>query len=150
MNLNKNRYTSKNLSNKYSRKPLHSAKKSTTDSIKTASKRTSQKAAEATGDLIGNKIADKTTSASKKSLTRSQNLLDSGAELNTSNQPSKFRAKNWLEINDESKGSYGTGSDIKFKTKMLSSSLCDYAYAYILVKRTITITGAGDDDAAKR
>ena len=66
MNLNKNRYTGKNLSNKYSRKPLDSAKKSTMDSIKTASKRTSPKAAEATGDLIGNKIADKTTSASKK------------------------------------------------------------------------------------
>ena len=150
MNLNKNRYTGKNLSNKYSRKPLDSAKKSTTDSIKTASKRTSQKVAEATGDLIGNKIADKTTSASKKSLIRSQNLLDSGAALNTSNQRSKFRAKNWLEINDESKGSYGTGSDIKFKTTMLRSSLCDYAYAYVLVKRTLTITGAGDDDAAKQ
>ena len=33
---------------------------------------------------------------------------------------------------------------------MLRSSLCDYADAYILVKRTITITGAGEDDAAKR
>ena len=33
---------------------------------------------------------------------------------------------------------------------MLRSNLCDYADAYILVKGTITITGAGDDDAAKR
>ena len=73
------------------------------------------------------------------------NLLD-----HTSNQPSKFRTKNWVEINDESKESYGTGSDIKFKTTMLRSNLCDYADAYILVKGTITITGAGDDDAAKR
>ena len=33
---------------------------------------------------------------------------------------------------------------------MLRSSLCDYADAYILVKWTITITGAGDDAAARR
>ena len=72
------------------------------------------------------------------------NLLD-----NASNQPSKFRTKNWVEINDESKESYGTGSDIKFKTIMLISNLCDYADAYVLVKGTITITGAGDNDAAK-
>ena len=52
----------KNLSNKYGQKLLHSAKKSTTDPIKTASKRAIQKTAEATGDLIGNKIADKITS----------------------------------------------------------------------------------------
>ena len=73
------------------------------------------------------------------------NLID-----DTPNQPSKFRRKNWVEIDDESKESYGTGSDIKFKTTMLRSNLCDYADAYILVKGTITITGAGDDDAAKR
>ena len=56
----------KNLSNKYGQKLLDSAKKSTTDAIKTASKRAIQKTAEATGDLIGNKIADKITSVSKK------------------------------------------------------------------------------------
>ena len=33
---------------------------------------------------------------------------------------------------------------------MLRSNLCDYADAYILVEGTITITGAGNDDAAKR
>ena len=59
----------KSLSNKYGQKPLDSAKKSTTDAIKTASKRAIQKAAEATGDLIGNKIADKVTSVSKKKST---------------------------------------------------------------------------------
>ena len=68
---------------------------------------------------------------------------------NASNQPSKFRTKLWVEINDESRGTY-TGSNITFKTTMLRSNLCDYADAYILVKGTITITGAGDDDAAKR
>ena len=72
------------------------------------------------------------------------NLLD-----NALNQPSKFRTKNWLEINDESRGTY-TGNEIKFKTTMLRSNLCDYADAYILLKRTITITGAGADATARR
>ena len=67
---------------------------------------------------------------------------------NTSNQPSKFRTKNLVEINDESRGT-NTGSDIKFKTTMLRSDLCDYADAYIRVKRKITITGAGDNAAAR-
>ena len=55
----------KNLSNKYGQKLLDSAKKSTTDVIKTASKRAIQKTAEAIGDLFGNKIADKITIISK-------------------------------------------------------------------------------------
>ena len=74
------------------------------------------------------------------------NLLDD----NKSNQPSKFRTKNWVEINDESRGTYNVNSQIKFKTTMLKSSLCDYSDAYILVKGTITITGAGADAAARQ
>ena len=57
----------KSLSNKYGQKLLDSAKKSTPDAIKTTSRRAIQKTAEATGDLIGKKIADKITSVSKKS-----------------------------------------------------------------------------------
>ena len=72
------------------------------------------------------------------------NLLD-----NASNQPSKFRTRNWVEIYDESRGKH-TSNDIKFKDTMLRSNLCDYADAYILVKRTMTITGGGNDDAGKR
>ena len=69
------------------------------------------------------------------------NLLDSGAALKeASNQPFKFRTKNWVEINDELKGVYDN-RNIRFKTIMLRSNLCDYADAYILVKGTITITG---------
>ena len=55
----------KSLSNKYGQKLLDSAKKSTTDAIKTASKRAIKKTAEGTGDLIGNKIADKSVSKKK-------------------------------------------------------------------------------------
>ena len=57
----------KNMSNKYRQKLVDTSKKSATDGIKTASKRAIPKTAQATGDLIGNKIADKITSASKKS-----------------------------------------------------------------------------------
>ena len=63
----------KNLSNKYSQKIFDSAKKSTTDGIKTSSKRAIQAAAEATDDLIGNKIAEKITSVSKKFTKELQN-----------------------------------------------------------------------------
>ena len=55
------------------------------------------------------------------------NLLD-----NASNQPSKFRTKNWVEINDKSRGTYSVNRQINFKTSMLRSSLCDYSEAYIL------------------
>ena len=65
-----------------------------------------------------------------------------------SNQPSKFWARSWVEINDESRWIY-TSNGIKFKNTMLRSNLRDYGNAYILVKGTVTITGAGNNDAAK-
>ena len=46
--------------------------------------------------------------------------------LNESDQSSKFRMRNWVEINDESIGNYAN-SDVKFKTTMLRSNLCDNA-----------------------
>ena len=65
-----------------------------------------------------------------------------------SNQPSKYRTRNQVEINDESRGTY-TSNDIKLKTTMLRSNLCDCADACILAKGSITIRGAGNDDAQK-
>ena len=58
---------------------------------------------------------------------------------NTPNQPTKFRIKNWIEINDESCGTYNTNSQIRCKASMLMSSLCDYSNAYILAKGIITV-----------
>ena len=72
------------------------------------------------------------------------NLLDT-----ESNQPSRFRTRNWVEINDKSRGTF-TSNDSKFKTTMLRSNLCDDADACILVKGTITITRAGNYDATKQ
>ena len=66
----------KSLSNKYGQKLNDSAKKSTTDTIKTASKRTIQKTAKDTGDFIGNKIADEITNVSKKPNNNNNNNED--------------------------------------------------------------------------
>ena len=63
---------------------------------------------------------------------------------------SKVRTKNWIEINPYSGGVCNTNSDIRFKTTMLKSSLCDYSDAYILVKEKVTITGARNDAAARQ
>ena len=56
-----------------------------------------------------------------------------------SNKPSKFRKKNWVEINNESRGEYSSDKLIRFKTAMLRSSFCDYSHAYIHVKGNITV-----------
>ena len=69
---------------------------------------------------------------------KTTNLLD-----NASNQPSKYRTKNWVEVNDESRGIYNANSQIKFKTTMLRPNLCDYSDAYILVKQTIAVNNTG-------
>ena len=55
------------------------------------------------------------------------NLLD-----NTTNQTTEFRTKNWVEINDELRKTYNEDNQIRFKTSVLRSSLCDYSDAYIL------------------
>ena len=69
------------------------------------------------------------------------NLLD-----NVSNQPSKFRANNWVEIN-ESRGTYSVNRQINFKTSMLKSSLCDYSDTYILVKGNMSVNNTVAADA---
>ena len=66
------------------------------------------------------------------------NLLD-----NAPNKPSKFKAKDWGELNDDSRGTYNTNSQINFETSVLKSILCNYRDAYILVKETITVAGVG-------
>ena len=59
--------------------------------------------------------------------------------VNTRNQPPKYRIKNWVDVNDDVHGRYNTINQIKLKTSMLKSSLCDYSDAYILVMGTITV-----------
>ena len=49
-----------------------------------------------------------------------------------SNKPSKFRTKNWVEINDDERDVYSPNKQLRFKTSMLRSSLCDYSDIYLL------------------
>ena len=58
---------------------------------------------------------------------------------NTPYHLSKFRAKNWVEINKDVRETYNTNIQIKFNTLILKSSLCDYSDAYMLVMGTITV-----------
>ena len=71
------------------------------------------------------------------------NLLDSA-----SNKPSKFRTKNWVEINDDIKSAYSPNKQIRFKTAMLRSILCDYSDAYIPAKGNITVNNTAAEGAA--
>ena len=72
------------------------------------------------------------------------NLLD-----NQTIQPSKFRTKKWVEISDDSRGTYNTNSQIKFKNAVLNSSQCNYSDAYIFFKGRITFIGAEAAIAAR-
>ena len=71
------------------------------------------------------------------------NLLD-----NTPNQPSKFKTKNLIEINDEPRGRYNKDNQTRFETSMLGSSFCDHSDANILVKGTITVANTAAGAAA--
>ena len=57
----------------------------------------------------------------------------------SSNKPSKFRTRNWVEINDDIRGAYSPNKQTRFKTAILRSSLCDYSDPYILVKGNIVL-----------
>ena len=53
-----------------------------------------------------------------------------------------------MEINDDTRGTCNTNSQIKFKTAMLKSSLCNYSDEDMLARGIVTITRAGADTAA--
>ena len=72
-----------------------------------------------------------------------------------SNKQSKFRTINWVEINEDIRGAYFPNKQIRFKTAMLRSSLCNYSDAYILVKGNISVkntaaAGAAANDIGKK
>ena len=58
---------------------------------------------------------------------------------NTPNQPSKFRSENCVEINYDAHGTYDINSQIKFKTTMLKSSLCNHSDVHMLAKGILTV-----------
>ena len=56
------------------------------------------------------------------------------------NDNSRFATKKWYIIDSESKGNYSQNDEIKFLTRSIESSLCDYSDAYILVTGNISAT----------
>ena len=80
----------KTLSNKYRQKLLDSAKNSTTDAIITASKRAIQKAADSTSDVIGNEIADKITSVSKKKSINNNNNNNNNQDVELTTHKKRY------------------------------------------------------------
>ena len=67
---------------------------------------------------------------------------------NELNKPSKFRTRNWVDINDDITSEYSPNKQIRFKRAMLKSSLCDYSDAYILVKGNISVNNTAGATAA--
>ena len=62
----------------------------------------------------------------------------------------KFITKKWIEVRDQSGGACNTNKQMRFKTSMLRSDLCDYSDAYIVVKGDITVEGAQNRDRYNR
>ena len=155
------------------KKLMDTTTKTGIDAAKTASKRVVQKTAEATGDLDGNKIADKIKEKNKEKEDKWQeiyippekrqqivddlrlfwhhikmeyhkitNLLDT-----TSDNVPRFITKKWVEVHDQSGSAedrYKPSKQIRFKTSMLRSDLCNYSDAYIVVKGDLTLTEAAN------
>ena len=53
----------------------------------------------------------------------------------------KYVTKNWIEVYDESEKNYNPNKEIRIKTPMLRSDLCDFSDAYIAVKGDVTVEG---------
>ena len=159
------------------------------DAAKTASKRVVKKTAEATGDLIWNKILDKITSIGKPKKKKNEieeiyippgkrfknytkllttldcfqhkfyflcikmefqkmvNFLDS--TFDDKDLPI-FVTKKWIKVCDQSGGNYNVNKEIRIKTSMLRSDLCDFSDAYIVVKGTITAVRPNDAKKIKQ
>ena len=67
----------------------------------------------------------------------------------TSDNVPRFNTKMWIEVYDQSRGIYNINKQMRFKTSMLQSDLCDYSDAYNIFERTITVTGPNDENYKK-
>ena len=60
----------------------------------------------------------------------------------------RFVTEKWIEVYDQSEGNYNVNKEIRIKTSMLRSDLCDFNDVYLVVKGDITLEG--DNDANQR
>ena len=58
----------------------------------------------------------------------------------------QFTTIKWIEIFDQSNGTYNKNKDIRFKTNQLRNDLCDFNDGYIVVTGKIIATNSGNDD----
>ena len=157
---------------KYGKKLMNIATKTRIVAGKTASKWVVQKNAEATGNMIGNKIADKITSLGK---TKSKEKEKEEQEIyippekrqqiiddlrlfwyhikmeyqkitnllgTTSDNVPRFITKKWIEVHDQSGNAedrYKPSKQIRFKTSMLRSDLCDFSDAILMWKELLLL-----------
>ena len=63
---------------------------------------------------------------------------------------SKFVTKIWIEVNNLSSAQYSVNKNIRLKTSMLRSNLCDYSDAYIVLKGTTTVEGDDNDKSRNK
>ena len=71
----------------------------------------------------------------------------------TSDNVPRFVTEKWVEVHDQlgsAKDRYKPSKQIRFKTSMLRSDLCDFSDAYIVVKGTITVAGGGNSSRKNR
>ena len=64
----------------------------------------------------------------------------------TSDTVPRIVTKKWIELHDQSGGAYNTNKQIRFKTSMLRSDLCDYSDPYIVAEGTVTVSDRCEDD----
>ena len=69
---------------------------------------------------------------------------------NASHKVPGLITKKWIEVYDQFGETYNTNKQIRFKTSLLRSDLCDYSDAYIVVKGDITVEGANNRDKKNR
>ena len=169
----------KYFGNKYGKRLMDTATTAGIDAAKATSNRIVQKTSEATGHLIGNKIAYKITSIGKpreketKKKTKQKKfifhrkkdnkllmILDcfeckfyffcikmefekivNFLDITSDNKDlPKFVTEKWIEVYDQSGGNNSTNKEIRIKTSMPISDLCDFSDACIVVKGNITVT----------
>ena len=80
----------------------------------------------------------------KNGISKIVNFLDTTSD---NKDLLKFVSKKWIDVYDQSQGNYNVNKEIRVKTSMLKSDLCDFSDAYIVVKGNITVT---NPDNAKR
>ena len=62
----------------------------------------------------------------------------------------RFVNKKWVEVYDQSEKNYNVNKEIRIKTSMLTSDLCDYSDVYIVVKGTITVNAPNNAKKLKQ